>query len=68
MSKSNRTASRLLESNITTDHAIIKIENIGVILRFRMGFVWPRPLDCRDYPDVNKGVCLTPEAILKQSN
>lgn len=32
-----------------------------------MGFVWPRPLDCASYPDVNKGVCLTPEAILKQS-
>ncbi len=31
-----------------------------------MGFIWPRTLDCRQYPDVNKGVCLTPEAILKQ--
>lgn len=34
---------------------------------FRMGFVWPHSLDCHVFPDVIKGVCLTPEAILKQS-
>jgi hypothetical protein len=34
-----------------------------------MGFVWPRSLDCFSFPDVTKAesVCLTPEAILKQS-
>ena len=31
-----------------------------------MGFVWPHMLDCNQFPDVHKGVCLTPEAILRK--
>ena len=37
-------------------------------IRVRMGFVWPHMLDCRQFPDVNKEVCLTPEAILKKED
>ena len=32
----------------------------------RMGYVWPQALDCKNFPDVTKGICLTPESVLKK--
>jgi len=34
----------------------------------RMGFVWPNVLECNNFPDVSKGICLTPESILKKGD
>lgn len=45
-----------------------KVRNNCEPLINRMGYVWPHSLNCKNFPDVTKGICLTPESVLKKGD